>query len=128
MGLAGMTANRTTACHAAFEITYLRTTLQRTSRLGARLRVGEEFIITTLRVPKAGGLPTTSVHLVRWLKREGESVKRGEAVVELETDKVTYELDSPADGVLLKILTQEGVEVPVGDAVCEIGPPGETTP
>jgi len=55
-------------------------------------------------------------------------VKRGEAIVELETDKVSYELDSPADGVLLKIFTKEGVEVPVGDPVCEIGPPGETAP
>jgi pyruvate/2-oxoglutarate dehydrogenase complex dihydrolipoamide acyltransferase (E2) component len=91
-------------------------------------REQDKTIITTLRVPKAGGLPTTSVHLVRWLKREGEPVKRGEAVVELETEKVTYELDSPADGVLLKILTKEGAEVPVGDPVCQIGQPGEAVP
>jgi len=55
-------------------------------------------------------------------------VKRGEAVVELETEKVNYELDSPTDGVLLKILTREGAEVPVGDPVCHIGEPGETIP
>lgn len=55
-------------------------------------------------------------------------VKRGDAVVELETEKVNYELDSPADGVLLKILTREGAEVPVGDPVCHIGEPGETIP
>ena len=84
--------------------------------------------MTTLRVPKTGGLPATSVRVVRWLKREGEQVKSREAVVELETEKVTYELESTADGVLLKILAQEGAEVPVGDAVCEIGQPGETIP
>lgn len=55
-------------------------------------------------------------------------VKRGDAVVELETEKVNYELDSPADGILLKILTREGAEVPVGDPVCHIGEPGETIP
>ena len=55
-------------------------------------------------------------------------VKRGDAIVELETEKVNYELDSPADGVLLKILTREGAEVPVGDPVCHIGEPGETIP
>ena len=79
-------------------------------------------------MPKTGGLPTTKVNVVRWLKREGESVKRGDAVVELETEKVNYELDSPADGVLLTILTQEGSEVPVGDPVCHIGQPGDKLP
>ena len=79
-------------------------------------------------MPKAGGLPTTKVNIVRWLKQEGESVKRGDAVVELETEKVNYELDSPAEGVLLKILTKEGTEVPVGDPVCEIGQQGDALP
>ncbi len=88
----------------------------------------EPFILTTLRVPKTGGLPTTKVIVVRWLKREGEVVKRGEAVVELETEKVNYELDSPVEGILLKIITTEGAEVPVGDAVCEIGQAGDAIP
>ena len=73
-------------------------------------------------------MPTTKVNVVRWLKQEGERVKRGDAVVELETEKVNYELDSPTDGVLLKILTREGAEVPVGDPVCYIGEPKETIP
>ncbi len=79
-------------------------------------------------MPKTGGLPTTKVNVVRWLKQEGEPVKRGDAVVELETEKVNYELDSPTDGVLLKILTREGAEVPVGDAICQIGQPEDTVP
>ena len=90
--------------------------------------VGEAVIITTLKVPKTGGLPTTKVNVVRWLKQEGERVKRGDAVVELETEKVNYELDSPTDGILLKILTREGAEVPVGDPVCHIGESGDTIP
>lgn len=88
----------------------------------------EIAIVTILKVPKTGGLPTTKVHVVRWLKHEGETVKRGDAIVELETEKVNYELDSPTDGVLLKILTQEGAEVPVGDPVCHIGELGEAIP
>ena len=77
-------------------------------------------IITILRVPKSGGIGTTKVKLVRWFKREGDPVKRGEAIVELETEKVNYELDSPFDGVVVKILAQETAEVPVGDALCQI--------
>ena len=47
-------------------------------------------IITILKVPKAGGIPTTKANVVRWLKQEGDAVKLGEPVVELETEKVSY--------------------------------------
>jgi pyruvate/2-oxoglutarate dehydrogenase complex dihydrolipoamide acyltransferase (E2) component len=92
------------------------------------MRGGETSIVTILKVPKAGGLPTTKVNVVRWLKQEGEAVKRGDAVVELETEKVNYELDSPVEGILLKILTREGAEVPVGDPVCQIGQASDAVP
>jgi hypothetical protein len=85
-------------------------------------------IITTLKVPKAGGIPTTKANVVRWLKQEGDAVKQGEPVVELETEKVSYELESPAEGVLLKILQRENSEVPVGASLCQIGPAGTATP
>jgi len=68
-----------------------------------------------------GGLTTTKVNVIRWLKQEGESIKKGDPVVELETEKVNYELDSPVDGVLLKIIAGESSEVPVGDPLCQIG-------
>lgn len=58
--------------------------------------------------------------MVRWLKHPGEEIRQGDPVVELETEKVSYELDSPVSGKLLKILAQEKAEVPVGDALCEI--------
>ncbi len=77
--------------------------------------------MTTVIVPKAGGVTTTKANVVRWLKREGDSVKKGEPLVELSTDKISYELDSPADGVLRKIIAGESVDVPVGDPLCEIG-------
>jgi pyruvate/2-oxoglutarate dehydrogenase complex dihydrolipoamide acyltransferase (E2) component len=77
-------------------------------------------IVTILRVPKSGGIGTTKVKVVRWLKREGDRVTRGEPVVELETEKVNYELDSAIEGVVVKILARETDEVPVGDPLCEI--------
>ncbi|HEY1263378.1 MAG TPA: biotin/lipoyl-containing protein [Terriglobales bacterium] len=77
--------------------------------------------MTTLKVPKTGGIPTTKANVVRWLKQEGDAVKVGEPVVELETEKVSYELESPAEGVLLKILARENTQVPVGEPLCQIG-------
>jgi pyruvate dehydrogenase E2 component (dihydrolipoamide acetyltransferase) len=68
------------------------------------------------------------VIVVKWLKRKGQKVRQGEPLVELQTDKVNYELDSPADGVLLEIVAREDSEVPVGDTLCHIGQPGETAP
>jgi len=103
-------------------------TLQQTRDKRNSHQGGETVIVTTLKVPKTGGLPTTKVNVVRWLKQEGEVVKRGDAIVELETEKVNYELDSPVEGILLKILTKEGAEVPVGDPVCDIGQPDDAIP
>ena len=80
-------------------------------------------IVTILSVPKTGGMNTTKVNVVRWLKQEGDRIKQGEPVVELETEKVNYELDSPVEGVLLKIIARETSEVPVGDPLCHIGQP-----
>lgn len=72
-------------------------------------------------VPKSGGVTSTKAVVVRWLKQEGDAVKPGDPLVELETEKVSYELESPAAGVLLKIIAQEAAEVPVGDPLCQIG-------
>ena len=71
-------------------------------------------------MPKSGGVTSTKAIVVRWLKREGDKVKRGEPLVELETEKVSFELESPAAGTLLKVLAQESAEVPVGGVLCEI--------
>lgn len=92
------------------------------------LSAGEKAIITTLKVPKTGGIPTTKASVLRWLKHEGDPVQAGEAVVELETDKVSYELESPASGTLLKILAEESTHVPVGGHLCHIGQAGDVAP
>ncbi len=55
--------------------------------------------------------------IVRWLKQEGDAVKAGEAVVELETDKVDLEVPAEKDGVLSKITRQAGEDVQIGDVL-----------
>src|SRR5690242_3243492 len=65
--------------------------------------------------------------IVRWLKSEGEAVQKGEPLFELDTDKVTQEVEAEAAGVLLKIAVTEG-EVPVGQTVAFIGSEGEDVP
>ena len=56
----------------------------------------------------------------RWLKRPGERVTRGEPLVEIETDKVNSEIESPFDGVLTEVLVEEGTTVPVGQVIARI--------
>jgi pyruvate dehydrogenase E2 component (dihydrolipoyllysine-residue acetyltransferase) len=65
--------------------------------------------------------------IVRWLKAEGDPVEKGEPLFELDTDKVTQEVEAEASGVLLKILVAEG-EVPVGTPVAYVGEAGEEVP
>jgi pyruvate dehydrogenase E2 component (dihydrolipoamide acetyltransferase) len=59
--------------------------------------------------------------VLRWLKRAGDSVAKGEPIVEIETDKVTVELEAPAAGVLRDITAGEGDVVPVGRTIAIIG-------
>jgi pyruvate/2-oxoglutarate dehydrogenase complex dihydrolipoamide acyltransferase (E2) component len=76
--------------------------------------------LTTVIVPKSGGVASTKAIVVRWLKREGDRVKAGDPLVELETEKVSYELESPFSGIVTRLLAHEAAEVPVGDPLCEI--------
>ena len=78
---------------------------------------------TEVKLPRLGqGMESGTI--VRWLKSEGEAVKKREPLYELDTDKVTQEVEADADGVLLKILVPEG-EVEVGATVAVIGTEGE---
>jgi pyruvate dehydrogenase E2 component (dihydrolipoamide acetyltransferase) len=63
--------------------------------------------------------------LVKWSKHEGDVVKTGETLAEVETDKAVMELVARADGQLIKVMTPEGSTVPVGNVVAYIGAPGE---
>jgi len=78
---------------------------------------------TEIKLPRLGqGMESGTI--VKWLKSEGDAVEKGEPLYELDTDKVTQEVEADASGVLLKIAVQEG-EVPVGRTVAVIGEQGE---
>src|SRR5687767_15745246 len=63
--------------------------------------------------------------IVRWLKSEGDRVEKGEPLYELDTEKVTQEIEADASGILLRILAKEDEEIDVGKAVAVIGEEGE---
>src|SRR6202166_3299832 len=66
--------------------------------------------------------------LISWLKKEGDSVAKGEPLLEVETDKAVMEIESPGDGVLAGVKVQPGAEVPVGQTIAWIVRPGEVPP
>jgi pyruvate dehydrogenase E2 component (dihydrolipoamide acetyltransferase) len=72
-----------------------------------------------------GGQDITEGIVVRWLKAEGESVRRGEVLCEVETEKAIFEVEAPADGVLLRIVAPAGSKVPIFAVIGVIGAPGE---
>ena len=73
------------------------------------------------------GESVTEGTVTRWLKQEGDRVEKGEPLYEVDTEKVTQEVEADASGVLLKISVEEG-EVPVGQTVAVIGEEGEDVP
>ncbi len=79
-----------------------------------------------IRVPALGESIVDAV-IARWLKSEGDEVKQGEALVELETEKVNVEVSAEQSGVLQKILKQEGDVVTVGDVLGKIGEGAEVS-
>jgi pyruvate/2-oxoglutarate dehydrogenase complex dihydrolipoamide acyltransferase (E2) component len=82
---------------------------------------------TFFAMPKLGMNQDESL-LVRWLVAEGASVKTGEAIVEIETDKAVVGVESPADGILARIVRREGETVPINGVLAVILAPGEPMP
>jgi len=66
--------------------------------------------------------------VVQWFKKEGDTVQKGEPIVEVLSEKVTYDVEAPASGVLCKILAPEGANVPVAEAMGVIAAPDEQLP
>jgi len=64
--------------------------------------------------------------IVAWMKKEGENVDKGEPIVQIETQKLTVEIEAPENGILAKILAKEGDDIPVLQAIAIIAVPGET--
>lgn len=81
--------------------------------------------MTQIVVPVLGE-SVTEATVAQWLKKEGETVKRDEPIVELETDKVTLEVNAPSDGVISKIIVGEGQNVGVGAILGELSAANDT--
>ncbi len=75
-------------------------------------------------MPKLSDTMTVGT-LVKWLKKEGDAVKSGDMLAEIETDKATMELETFFTGTLIKIFAQAGDQVAIGAPLCAIGKPGE---
>lgn len=76
-------------------------------------------------MPKLG-LTMTEGRIVEWIKKEGDPVKKGEILFVLETEKVTYEVEAPEDGILGKIVHPSDDTVPIGGVVAFLLGPGES--
>lgn len=82
---------------------------------------------TAIKIPDLG-TNVDHVKIVRWLKQPGDAVKRGDPLCEVETDKATSELESIAEGTLLKHAVPEGTDVEQGTVIAYVGAAGETPP
>ncbi len=78
-------------------------------------------------MPKLSDTMTVGT-LVKWLKKEGDSVKFGDLLAEIETDKATMEFESFGDGVILKLYAAAGSQVAIGDPLLAVGAAGEAAP
>jgi pyruvate dehydrogenase E2 component (dihydrolipoamide acetyltransferase) len=81
-------------------------------------------MVEVVVMPKLGLTMETGI-VQAWVVAEGEDVKTGEVIAEIATEKITYELESQVDGVLLKIVVPVEGEVPVGTPIAWIGQPGD---
>lgn len=82
---------------------------------------------TEIRMPQFGVSMETGT-VAQWLKAEGDTVKAGDVLASIETEKLTNDVVSEVDGVLLKIVAQEGEDVPVQGLMAYVGQPGEALP
>lgn len=76
--------------------------------------------MNTLVMPKLGLTMKNGV-LSQWFKEEGEEIKQGQPIMEIRTNKIAYEVEAPADGILLKILVPVGEEADVGTVLGYLG-------
>ena len=77
-----------------------------------------------LKVPKLG-MDMEEANILRWLVEEGAEVEKGDPVIEIDTDKGSYEVEANADGFIRGLRGEEGQTVPVGATLAFIAAPGE---
>lgn len=80
-----------------------------------------------LVMPKLG-LTMKEGLIVKWIKNEGDAIKVGDEILEIQTEKLTNIIESPFEGTILKIVGQVGDSIPIADILAYIGEPGEAIP
>ena len=80
-----------------------------------------------ITMPKLSDTMTVGT-LVKWLKKEGDAIKFGDLLAEIETDKATMEFESFGNGVILKIYAPAGSQIAIGAPLLAVGAAGETAP
>ena len=78
----------------------------------------------TINMPKLG-FDMAEGTLIRWVKQVGENINKGDVLAEIETDKATVEVESPASGVVLQHMVDQGSVVPVNAPIAVVGNAGE---
>src|SRR5262245_46651648 len=78
----------------------------------------------TINMPKLG-FDMAEGTLIRWVKQVGENINKGDVLAEIETDKATVEVESPASGVVLQHMVDQGTVVPVNAPIAVVGAAGE---
>jgi pyruvate dehydrogenase E2 component (dihydrolipoamide acetyltransferase) len=86
------------------------------------LNVAKDVIMPALGMAQETGT------LLQWLKASGDSIVKGEPLMEVETDKTTVEVEAPASGILANVTAQPGDVIPVGQTIAVILAPGEAAP
>ena len=81
-------------------------------------------MISKVVMPKLSDAMETG-KVIKWLKKEGDAIKGGDILAEIETDKANVELEAFGSGTLRKIVVEEGGQVPVGDLIGVIAEPAE---
>ncbi|HEV8530355.1 MAG TPA: biotin/lipoyl-containing protein, partial [Methylomirabilota bacterium] len=81
-------------------------------------------MITKVIMPKLSDAMETG-KVIKWIKKEGDSVRGGDVIAEVETDKANVEIEAFGSGVLRKIIVGEGGQVPVGDLIGVIAEPSD---
>lgn len=84
-------------------------------------------LVARIIMPKLS-LTMETGSIVQWFKKEGERVEKGEPVVEVLSEKVTYDVEAPAGGILRRVLAEEGTDLPVGATLAFIALPEEELP
>src|SRR3972149_1253274 len=88
--------------------------------IGHNHREGSAFMATLIRVPVLG-IAIANITILRWFVQEGEAVAQGQALLEVQTDKLAMEIPSEASGVLRRILLPEGAQTAEGTPLAIIG-------